>query len=542
MTYQTPGVYVEEISVLPPSVAAVATAIPAFVGYTEKAVDKDGKALTGLVVSRIDTFKDYRELFGGPLLTPFEATTAGGAIALTAKESDGSTDLGTLPEYLMYYSVKMFFDNGGGSCYIVSVGRHGDTIAVSDFEDALAAIQKEDEPTLIVLVDAVHLPSDYLLLCQQVLSQCGGLKDRFGIFDVLEGDDDGALFRNGIGNNELKYGAAYTPYLRTGQTYAYAEADIALTDMSQNNTGANGLQVFYSGAAGSPQLIFVEAGASLAIAVDAGAGTVTVSGVTAGGASAANIAAAWAAIADRGGFSLSAIGNGSALHTAATVNIDQDVSMADISSSHTQLYNQLKAALAKERVVLPPSSSIAGLYARVDRNRGVWKAPANESLNNVLEPVEKIDNTEQGRLNIDPTSGKSINAIRSFAGKGVLVWGARTLAGNDNEWRYVNVRRLFILIEESIQKATGFVVFEGNDSTTWLKVKALIESFLYGLWQQGALAGPTAEAAYFVNVGLGKTMTTQDVLEGRLIVEIGVAAVRPAEFIVLRFFHKLQEA
>lgn len=123
-----------------------------------------------------------------------------------------------------------------------------------------------------------------------------------------------------------------------------------------------------------------------------------------------------------------------------------------------------------------------------------------------------------------------------------MVWGGRTLAGNDNEWRYINVRRLFILIEESIQKATGFVVFEANDATTWLKVKALVDAFLYGLWQRGALAGPTPESAYFVNVGLGKTMTNQDILEGRLIVEIGVAAVRPAEFIILRFYHKLQEA
>jgi hypothetical protein len=98
------------------------------------------------------------------------------------------------------------------------------------------------------------------------------------------------------------------------------------------------------------------------------------------------------------------------------------------------------------------------------------------------------------------------------------------------------------MIEESTQKATAFAVFEPNDATTWLKVKAMIESFLYGLWQQGALAGPTADAAYFVNVGLGVSMTAQDILEGRMIVEIGIAAVRPAEFIILRFSHKMQQA
>jgi len=213
-----------------------------------------------------------------------------------------------------------------------------------------------------------------------------------------------------------------------------------------------------------------------------------------------------------------------------------------IKSNNTTLYNQIKAKMTQQRVIMPPSAAVAGIYAAGDRERGVWKAPANVSLSAVIGPVAKITHEEQERLNVDPTAGKSINAIRAFTGKGTLVWGARTLAGNDNEWRYVPVRRLFNMIEESTQKATAFAVFEPNDATTWLKVKAMIESYLYGLWEQGALAGPTPEAAYFVNVGLGKTMTAQDVLEGRMIVEIGVAAVRPAEFIVLRFTHKMQEA
>ena len=213
-----------------------------------------------------------------------------------------------------------------------------------------------------------------------------------------------------------------------------------------------------------------------------------------------------------------------------------------ISNTNTSLYNQIKTKMTEQRVTLPPSPAIAGVYASVDRERGVWKAPANVSLAAVIGPKVKITHEEQEKLNVDPTGGKSINAIRAFNGKGTLVWGARTLAGNDNEWRYIPVRRLFITIEESIEKATAFAVFEPNDAATWLKVKAMIESYLYGLWEQGALAGPTTEAAYFVNIGLGKTMTTTDILEGRMIVEIGVAAVRPAEFIILKFTHKMQEA
>jgi hypothetical protein len=216
--------------------------------------------------------------------------------------------------------------------------------------------------------------------------------------------------------------------------------------------------------------------------------------------------------------------------------------LAAIKTSKTELYSTIKATLNDMTVTLPPSGAIAGIYAKTDRDRGVWKAPANVSVASVIGPTVRLTNEDQDNLNIDVNGGKSINAIRSFTGKGTLVWGARTLAGNDNEWRYISVRRLFNLIEESIQKATSFVVFESNNAVTWLKVKTLIETYLEGLWRQGALAGATQADAYFVSVGLGQSMTPQDILEGRMIINIGVAAVRPAEFIVLRFSHKLQQS
>ena len=158
----------------------------------------------------------------------------------------------------------------------------------------------------------------------------------------------------------------------------------------------------------------------------------------------------------------------------------------------------------------------------------------------MLEPAVTITNDLKDDLNVDPASGKSVNAIRAFAGKGTLVWGARTLAGNDNEWRYVPVRRFFNMVEESIKKATGLFVFEPNDANTWVKVRAMIENFLTVQWREGALAGAKPEHAFFVAVGLGETMTAQDILEGCMIVEIGMAVVRPAEFIVLSFSHKMQ--
>ncbi|WP_437312526.1 phage tail sheath family protein [Sorangium sp. So ce385] len=437
----TPGVYVEEVSTLPPSVAEVSTAVPAFIGYTEK----------GPSLAQVSTMLEYEQLFGGPKLASFTVTVD------TSSQVTGVTRSPD-PGFLLYYAVSHYFKNGGGKCYIVSAGDYSSPPAKDKLADGLSLLEKEDEPTLIVLTDAVSLAAaDYHELCQAALAQCARLGDRFAIFDVKKdaepGKKDIDVFRDGIGTSDLAYGAAYYPYLQTSLSYAYADPDVTIQD-----------------------------GAAAGVALDT------------------------------------------------------------LKASRTAIYQQVKARLAAERVVLPPSAAIAGIYASVDRDRGVWKAPANVSVAAVIGPVLKITSEAQDALNVDPTAGKSINAVRAFTGKGTIVWGARTLAGNDNEWRYISVRRLFIMIEESARKATSFAVFEPNDMTTWLKVKGMIESFLYGLWERGALAGASPAAAYFVNVGLGKTMTNQDVLEGRMIVEIGIAAVRPAEFVVLRFSHKMQEA
>lgn len=444
-TYKTPNVYVEEIATFPPSVAEVSTAIPAFIGATEKAL-RGGEDLTNKPI-RISTLLDYENLFGGAETTNF---------TIDIDSNDLITSIST-PETqnLMYYALRLYFDNGGGSCYIVSVGNYSQAPTKDNFQTGLNALEKEDEPTLILLTDAASLSTaDYYSLCQAALMQCNKLKDRFGIFDVLSDDTDSSDFRQNIGNEYLKYGAAYAPYLQTSLNYHYTEDSVTV-------------------------------------------------GVT-----------------------------------------DAPPKLGDnaIAVQKNALYHQIKAELARKRVVLPPSAAVAGVYAKVDRDRGVWKAPANVSLASVLAPTVKITNEAQENFNIDPTSGKSINIIRSFTGKGTLIWGARTLAGNDNEWRYIPVRRLFNMIEESTQKAIALFVFESNNAITWLKVKSVIENYLDDLWRQGALAGINPEQAYFVNVGLGKSMTSQDVLEGRMIIEIGIAAVRPAEFIILKFSHKLQEA
>jgi phage tail sheath protein FI len=442
--YKTPGVYVEEKSVLASSVASVSTAVPAFIGYTQTAGVKNSLYYQP---TKITTLKKYETYFGKAADT--EITV----------EVDGDTIVDvTFPDIVknMYYSMQMFFNNGGESCYIVALDATDTKPEAERFATAVDALKLEDEPTLIILVDGVNMASaEYYSVCQQVLAQCQTMKDRFAIFDVIDSgavSADAVAFRNNIGINNLKYGAAYYPYLKTALNYQYSETSVIVAE------GEN------------------------------------------------------------------------------------IVTLDDIRLTKTALYNNIKAAIRSYYLVLPPSTAVAGLYASVDRDRGVWKAPANVSINSVSGPNHKLTDLENDVLNVDADSGKSINAIRSFTGKGTLIWGARTLAGNDNEWRYVPVRRLFNYIEESIRKATAYAVFEPNTAMTWLKLRSIVQSFLDNLWRQGALAGSTAEDAYFVQVGLGTTMTADDVAKGKLIIKVGVAAVRPAEFIILEFSHITQKS
>ena len=191
--------------------------------------------------------------------------------------------------------------------------------------------------------------------------------------------------------------------------------------------------------------------------------------------------------------------------------------------------------------VLPPAAAMAGVYALVDKQEGVHKAPANVSLNAVVKPTINITSDDQEDLN-SPLSGKAINAIRSFVGKGVLVWGARTMDANSQDWRYISVRRALIMIEQSIKNSVEAYVFEPNTARTWLKLKTSIDNFLTDVWKNGTLAGATPSQAFEVNVGLGSTMTPNDILEGIMRVSIKVAITRPAEFIEITFEQKMQES
>lgn len=190
--------------------------------------------------------------------------------------------------------------------------------------------------------------------------------------------------------------------------------------------------------------------------------------------------------------------------------------------------------------LLPVSAAMAGVYTMVDNTKGVWKAPANVSVATAISPTVNISHEEQEDLNV-PLSGKSVNAIRTFMGEGIKVWGARTLDGNSLDWRYINVRRTMIMLQESVKNAARAYVFDPNEANTWINVKSMISNFLNGIWKRGGLAGAVPDDAYSVHVGLGDTMTPEDILEGIMRITVLVSITRPAEFIEITFQQQMQK-
>lgn len=199
-------------------------------------------------------------------------------------------------------------------------------------------------------------------------------------------------------------------------------------------------------------------------------------------------------------------------------------------------YADARVAVENYMKQVPAQGAVAGVYCKNDRDRGVWKSPANMAVLGIERPLVEVSNQEQDNLNVDASTGKSINVIRTFTGKGPLVWGARTLDGNSNEWRYIAVRRFFNFAEESIKKSMNDFVFEPNNARTWVKIKAMVVSFLVQQWQQGALTGNSMDEAFFVRIG-EDTTTEAEILAGKINVQIGMAVARPAEFIILEFSH-----
>ena len=594
-SYKTPGVYLEEIVKLPPSVASVETAIPCFFGVTQKATESLDDDLIG-VSKKINSLADYEFYFGFADVAKAEVLVKLN-IPSEAKLSGA---------YLnnMYYAVKHYFDNGGGPCYVHSVGKFSRTnVDANTYKNEIAKLDLDDEVTIIIMPDLIGLnnKSQYYDVYNNAIQKAAALQDKFVVVDVNQERTNNKVdilksrteFRNVISNNAdaIKYAAAYFPYLQTTYNYDFGNADVKMTfaqdviDKSESCKLLNNLdykiakQIFNINAILSQQNddyfknISTEAFTSkineitgktnavlpyfapadqqtLADNLKKLTDQIKIQADAAIAGAKTKFDYADTAAKEKETYQKQLQDKILALYTSfgvAVATVDNSTFaklnttfLSKINSFFNSVFEaKLKEAFLGIPLYLPPSPAIAGVYASVDRTRGVWKAPANVSLNSVVKPEALLSDLDQEDFNVDAENGKSINCIRQFVGRGNLVWGARTLAGNNNEWKYVNVRRFFNMVEESCQNATRQFVFEPNDANTWVRVKGMIDNYLTNLWRVGALQGAKPEHAFYVAVGLNQTMTQDDILNGLLIVEIGLAVVRPAEFIILRFSHKL---
>lgn len=500
-TYKTPGVYIKEINAFPDSVVAVPSSVAAFIGYTEKEAH-NGKPVFGQAI-RISSLSEYEAIFGmGPgavLQFSIQAAVAG-AVSQPLKPLVTAAQKQFVVErqsgaFLLYHSIRLFFLNGGGSCYIISVGDYHQTPALHDLSSGLAVLEKEAEPAILVIPDGVTLPAaDHATLVQQSLVHCAETQKRVAILDVHDGAVADQLqveaaitgFRNGTGTVGLSYGAAYFPWLVTG---IVARAGISFLNLPPNLAD------------------YLENTDTVAKALEPLP----------------------------------------ALRLAFAENAADPLTNKQVQEANTvllavskQYYDLVSAALGILNV-LPPAAAMAGIYAMLDTNSSVSKAPANVTLAAVLAPTVNLTDQQQMFLNLDP-GGKAVNALRAFQMKGVLAWGAKTLDDNSQDFRYINVRRTLIMIEQSVKRAAGAYVFEPNDADTWARVKASIENFLFGFWKSGGLAGVKPADAYNVQVGLESTMTADDILNGMMRVMVLVAVSHPTEFIAISFQQEMQKA
>ena len=511
-----PGVYTQEIPTLPPSVALVPTAVPVFIGFTEKHL-KEGEDVSGKPV-RIKSMRNYEDWFGTApnetiKVTVDDRSKLGRPIDVTI---DKALDTGV--KRRMYYALKLYFLNGGGPAYIISIGKYpqpappagGGAPPSSDKDltiNGIDAAKKAKEITILVLPDAVGLTDgEYGDVLKAALAHCQKMINRVTVIDVKDKDDTGKQvdendevnihFRAHLPSdiNQKKYGAAYYPFLKTTLSYQYNAVDVKLTLNSFDKKKAAVL----------PPVPAVPPVPPVPPAPPA----------------------AGAATEDP--------------TDSSAEFIQSKPSLDAVFTSNNLVYNTVADAIRLYPVPMPPSAAVAGVYVATDFSQGVWKAPANVSLAGVVGTTVEIDDDFHADLNVDATGGFSVNAIRPYTGRGILIFGARTLAGNNLEWRYVSVRRTFCFIEDAVGLAMQDFVFAPNTRDTWIKVKAMIGNFLNDIWGAGGLFGNTPDEAYRVSVGEPETMSDIDILEGRMIVEIKLRVARPAEFIILRYEHKFQ--
>lgn len=508
----SPGVYIDEINAFPNSIVPVATAVPAFIGYTPQA-SYEGKSYLNKA-QKITSFNEFKAIYCLPdppaPTSPSQQYSPQYYFEKVSEQPEnaeyiiiGNDYYVIVPDpnsiYYLYNSVKLFYENGGGEAYIVSVGTYGSesnkpinikdqivnsNVKLNDLLNGLELLKKEQEPTMYICPEATLLSIDNNgTLMQEMLLQCSQMQTAISVFDVIGGRnpdphlyaEDIETFRINTGLRGLSYGAAYYPFIGT----TIMQSD----DLDYIN--------FFGGDIKQLKSFIAKA----------------------------------------------EVNNPTLDKLFASFNAsNSEMTKAQLNNALLNLsktYSQMMKLALSESNLLPPSGGMAGVMATNDSNKGVWNAPANTSIVGACSLPIHISSSQQADLNVDAVSGKSINAIRSFSGMGILIWGARSLDGNSQDWRYVNVRRTMTFIEQSCRAAISSYVFQPNDANTWKATKSMIENFLTTIWKEGGLQGGSASDAFYVACGLGSTMTSDDILNGIMRVSIKVAVVHPAEFIVL---------
>jgi phage tail sheath protein FI len=584
----TPNVYITEIPAFGTSIIGVPTAVPIFIGYTEFAGDPvSGESLYNKPV-QISSMTEFQNYFGGaapqnfviapvpraqppasggvgtPAVIPTPDLVAnyttpstgsspppggGYSVAPTGFVLQSTALEGEPNQFNLYWQMRLFFSNGGGNCYVVSAGCYWSnppsppistpdpavsatwfmgSIAASALTAGIDAAAYAKGPTMIVVPEACQLGlSDYGTVVQRMLLQASTLQDRVAILDLPDCMTANNLDALTAAQNNLwtqiapqivsaSYGAAYAPALNTS---IVTINDILYTNLlSGDNSVINNILttqawMLYKDAKGNAtaQTIAVQNAIAAAFPLtgaNAGTNTKQFSGTP----------------GEPG-----VVGS----YTVPTTPAQQR-SLDNLLVTALPVFGQIEQQIANTMNVAPPSGILAGVWNKSDVQSGVWNAPANIALAGVVSPLYNMSDSEQGDFNL-PTNGQAIDIIRAQPSRGNVVWGARTLDGNSNDYRYIQVRRTLIYVEQSIKLALQTYVFAANDAITWTNVTASISSFLTGLWQQGGLMGAKPSEAFTVNCGLGSTMTAQDVLGGYMVVAVTLQMIHPAEFIELTF-------
>ncbi|PQQ23163.1 phage tail protein [Photorhabdus luminescens] len=454
----TPGVYIEEDASPALSVSQGSTAIPVFIGRFSP---KKPSTTTTPQVTRVSSWLDFTNQFHVGCVTSIvikstpppaskksrKVEKVEGDISAENEEVNSDPEEEKKTDYTYEVTVnyttssdalKLYFQNGGGPCYILPIAKSEDTKTLALIPEL---IKQALEITLIVCPeqDSNYQSRIYNSLTPSLLDE--------GYFLIADNQNKTST----ISTNVSSQTATYYPAIKVSQLMQTEESLIAVS----------GYQ-------------------------DAKAANVT--------------------------------------------------NLTELKEKNPDVYRKAIDAIQHISKMIPVSAVMAGVYCATDANRGVWKAPANIVLNGISDVAERLTDDDQKVMN--PTG---INAIRYFSNKGFVVWGARTLKKDDDNWCYIPVRRLFNAAERDIKQAMRIAVFEPNSQPTWERVRSAIDNYLHQLWQQGALVGSNPQEAYFVQIGQGVTMSDDDITHGRMIVKVGMAAVRPAEFIILKFSQKVAQ-